>query len=188
MSVFHCFEGWVILLSDLCCISCQLGCSIIIIYTRLFFSISNSINMHYLIDKPLLPWRFSLAAPTFSPGVCSCTLYLTLFSFFTRRKRQLQFLLEGRGRRAGLSPEELRDNGKLLGEGLSRALFNYPSRDCSAESPEVSSGLFTPVSHFSNLFNCHVNHPPFSTSMALLSTPLLPVTMKPESVFKRRPN
>lgn len=54
------------------------------------------------------------------------------------RKRQLQFLLEGRGRRAGLSPEELRDNGKLLGESLSRALFNYPSRDCSAESPEVS--------------------------------------------------
>ncbi|XP_051235873.1 leucine-rich repeat-containing protein 49 isoform X2 [Dicentrarchus labrax] len=52
------------------------------------------------------------------------------------RKRQLQFLLEGRGRRAGLSPEELRDNGKLLGEGLSRALFNYPSRDCSADSPE----------------------------------------------------
>ncbi|KAM9423479.1 leucine-rich repeat-containing protein 49 isoform 3-T5 [Salvelinus alpinus] len=55
------------------------------------------------------------------------------------RKRQLQFLLEGRGRRAGLSPEDLRDNGKLLGEGLSRALFNYPSRDCcsvGAESPE----------------------------------------------------
>ncbi|XP_068612844.1 leucine-rich repeat-containing protein 49-like [Brachionichthys hirsutus] len=51
------------------------------------------------------------------------------------RKRQLQFLLDGRGRRAGLSPEELRDNGKLLGEGLSRALFNYPSRG-SAESPE----------------------------------------------------
>uniref|UniRef100_A0A3B4XSI0 Leucine rich repeat containing 49 n=1 Tax=Seriola lalandi dorsalis TaxID=1841481 RepID=A0A3B4XSI0_SERLL len=45
------------------------------------------------------------------------------------RKRQLQFLLEGRGRRAGMSPEELRDNGKLLGESLSRALFNYPSRD-----------------------------------------------------------
>ncbi|XP_072236244.1 leucine-rich repeat-containing protein 49 [Leuresthes tenuis] len=55
------------------------------------------------------------------------------------RKRQLQFLLEGRGRRAGLSPEELRDNGKLLGESLSRALFNYPSRDCSAESPEEGS-------------------------------------------------
>ncbi|XP_026233368.1 leucine-rich repeat-containing protein 49 isoform X3 [Anabas testudineus] len=52
------------------------------------------------------------------------------------RKRQLQFLLEGRGRRAGLSPEELRDNGKLLGESLSRALFNYPSRDCNVESPE----------------------------------------------------
>ncbi|KAM9765872.1 leucine-rich repeat-containing protein 49-like [Menidia menidia] len=55
------------------------------------------------------------------------------------RKRQLQFLLEGRGRRAGLSPEELRDNGKLLGESLSRALFNYPSRDCSPESPEEGS-------------------------------------------------
>uniref|UniRef100_A0A672IGV9 Leucine rich repeat containing 49 n=1 Tax=Salarias fasciatus TaxID=181472 RepID=A0A672IGV9_SALFA len=54
------------------------------------------------------------------------------------RKRQLQFLLEGRGRRAGLSPEELRDNGKLFGEGLSRALFNYPSRDCSTDSPESS--------------------------------------------------
>ncbi|XP_072321246.1 leucine-rich repeat-containing protein 49-like [Eucyclogobius newberryi] len=52
------------------------------------------------------------------------------------RKRQLQFLLEGRGRRAGLSPEEWRDNGKLLGEGLNRALFNFPSRDSNAESPE----------------------------------------------------
>ncbi|XP_077569456.1 leucine-rich repeat-containing protein 49 isoform X2 [Stigmatopora nigra] len=52
------------------------------------------------------------------------------------RKRQLQFLLEGRGRRAGLSPEELRDNGKLVGEGLSRALFNYPSRDGGTGSPE----------------------------------------------------
>uniref|UniRef100_A0A3P8VT35 Leucine rich repeat containing 49 n=1 Tax=Cynoglossus semilaevis TaxID=244447 RepID=A0A3P8VT35_CYNSE len=58
------------------------------------------------------------------------------------RKRQLKFLLEGRGRRPGLSPEELRDNGKLLGEGLSRALFNYPSRHCSTDSPEVS-GLFS---------------------------------------------
>ncbi|KAK7913518.1 hypothetical protein WMY93_013729 [Mugilogobius chulae] len=55
------------------------------------------------------------------------------------RKRQLQFLLEGRGRRAGQSPEELKDNGKLLGEGLSRALFNYPSRDSNAESPEEGS-------------------------------------------------
>ncbi|XP_053722518.1 leucine-rich repeat-containing protein 49 isoform X2 [Synchiropus splendidus] len=55
------------------------------------------------------------------------------------RKRQLQFLLEGRGRRPGLSPEELRDNGKLLGDGLSRALFNYPSRDCSTDSPEEGS-------------------------------------------------
>uniref|UniRef100_A0A7N8WZN1 Leucine rich repeat containing 49 n=1 Tax=Mastacembelus armatus TaxID=205130 RepID=A0A7N8WZN1_9TELE len=54
------------------------------------------------------------------------------------RKRQLQFLLEGRGRRAGLSPEELLDNGKLLGEDLSRALFNYPSRDCSEGTVESS--------------------------------------------------
>ncbi|KAK7160001.1 hypothetical protein R3I93_007830 [Phoxinus phoxinus] len=44
------------------------------------------------------------------------------------RKRQLQFLLDGRGRRIGQSPEELKDNGKHVGDGLSRALFNYPSR------------------------------------------------------------
>ncbi|XP_019935162.2 leucine-rich repeat-containing protein 49 isoform X2 [Paralichthys olivaceus] len=65
--------------------------------------------------------------------------YRLLLLLEESRKRQLQFLLEGRGRRPGLSPEELRDNGKLLGEGLSRALFNYPSRDCSAESPEEST-------------------------------------------------
>ncbi|XP_048119079.1 leucine-rich repeat-containing protein 49 isoform X3 [Alosa alosa] len=52
------------------------------------------------------------------------------------RKRQLQFLLEGRGRRVGQSPEELRENGRLLGEGLSRALFNYPNRDTCSEGPE----------------------------------------------------
>ncbi|KAM6979988.1 leucine-rich repeat-containing protein 49 isoform 2-T2 [Aplochiton taeniatus] len=63
----------------------------------------------------------------------SCRLLVQLEE---SRKRQLQFLLEGRGRRAGLSPEELRDNSRLLGEGLNRALFNYTSRDCSAESPE----------------------------------------------------
>lgn len=81
--------------------------------------------------------------------------------FLPWRKRQLQFLLEGRGRRAGLSPEELRDNGKLLGEGLSRALFNYPSRDCSAESPEVSYffihkslRIFTCIIDISNVNTC----------------------------------
>uniref|UniRef100_A0A3B3RLG4 Leucine rich repeat containing 49 n=1 Tax=Paramormyrops kingsleyae TaxID=1676925 RepID=A0A3B3RLG4_9TELE len=51
-------------------------------------------------------------------------------------KRQLQFLLDGRGRRAGQSPEELRDNGKLLGEGLSRSLFTYPTRDAAVENTE----------------------------------------------------
>ncbi|KAF4101033.1 leucine-rich repeat-containing protein 49 isoform X2 [Onychostoma macrolepis] len=44
------------------------------------------------------------------------------------RKRQLQFLLDGRGRRSGQSPEDLKENGKQLGDGLSRALFSYPSR------------------------------------------------------------
>ncbi|XP_015198851.2 leucine-rich repeat-containing protein 49 [Lepisosteus oculatus] len=62
--------------------------------------------------------------------------YRLLLLLEESRKRQLQFLLEGRGRRAGLSPEELRDNGKALGEGLSRALFNYPSRDTGADSTE----------------------------------------------------
>ncbi|KAK1785386.1 hypothetical protein P4O66_018769 [Electrophorus voltai] len=56
------------------------------------------------------------------------------------RKRQLQFLLEGRGHRAGLSLEELRENGKLLGESVSRALFNYPSRDVSSDCPEAPQG------------------------------------------------
>uniref|UniRef100_A0AAY4CVV4 Leucine rich repeat containing 49 n=1 Tax=Denticeps clupeoides TaxID=299321 RepID=A0AAY4CVV4_9TELE len=49
------------------------------------------------------------------------------------RKRQLQFLLEGRGRRAGPTPEE---DGRQLGEGLSRALFNYPVRDPSGDGQE----------------------------------------------------
>ncbi|KAM9481659.1 leucine-rich repeat-containing protein 49 isoform 2-T2 [Clarias gariepinus] len=53
------------------------------------------------------------------------------------RKRQLQFLLEGRVRRFGLSPEELRENGKLLGESMSRALFNYHSKEAGgSDSPE----------------------------------------------------
>ncbi|XP_016332616.1 leucine-rich repeat-containing protein 49 [Sinocyclocheilus anshuiensis] len=44
------------------------------------------------------------------------------------RKRQLQFLLDGRGRRSGVSPDDLKENGKQLGDALSRALFSYPSR------------------------------------------------------------
>ncbi|MBN3307778.1 LRC49 protein, partial [Amia calva] len=62
--------------------------------------------------------------------------YRLLLLLEESRKRQLQFVLEGRGRRAGLSPEELRENGKLLGEGLGRSLFNYPSRDPGADSSE----------------------------------------------------
>ncbi|KTG40438.1 hypothetical protein cypCar_00024319 [Cyprinus carpio] len=45
-----------------------------------------------------------------------------------RMKRQLQFLLDGRGRRSGQSPDDLKENGKQLGDALSRALFSYPSR------------------------------------------------------------
>jgi len=98
-----------------------------------------------LMDStPLLHWLHPLAAHS-SPQLCVSSLCHTHSLFSPQRKRQLQFLLEGRGRRAGLSPEELRDNGKLLGESLSRALFNYPSRDCSAESPEVSPVCFTKV-------------------------------------------
>ncbi|XP_059402928.1 leucine-rich repeat-containing protein 49 [Carassius carassius] len=50
------------------------------------------------------------------------------------RKRQLQFLLDGRGRRSGQSPDDLKENGKQLGDTLSRALFSYPSR--LSDSPE----------------------------------------------------
>ncbi|XP_029109214.1 leucine-rich repeat-containing protein 49-like isoform X1 [Scleropages formosus] len=64
--------------------------------------------------------------------------YRLLLLLEESRKRQLQFLLEGRGRRAaaGQSPEELRENGKLLGEGLSRALFSHPSRDAGVDGTE----------------------------------------------------
>ncbi|XP_023675832.1 leucine-rich repeat-containing protein 49-like isoform X1 [Paramormyrops kingsleyae] len=62
--------------------------------------------------------------------------YRLLLLLDESRKRQLQFLLDGRGRRAGQSPEELRDNGKLLGEGLSRSLFTYPTRDAAVENTE----------------------------------------------------
>lgn len=90
----------------------------------------------------LLSLTFCQCSPPPQVSVCLCTQSLTTSCLSSPwRKRQLQFLLDGRGRRAGLSPEELRDNGKLLGEGLSRALFNYPSRDCSADSPEVSLGF-----------------------------------------------
>uniref|UniRef100_A0A672P5B5 Leucine rich repeat containing 49 n=1 Tax=Sinocyclocheilus grahami TaxID=75366 RepID=A0A672P5B5_SINGR len=51
------------------------------------------------------------------------------------RKRQLQFLLDGRGRRSGVSPDDLKENGKQLGDALSRALFSYPSR--LSDGPEV---------------------------------------------------
>lgn len=89
-------------------------------------------------ETVLFVWFCCLTA-TSSLLLIVSVLWFNHFVFLSWRKRQLQFLLEGRGRRAGLSPEELRDNGKLLGEGLSRALFNYPSRDCNAESPEVCS-------------------------------------------------
>ncbi|XP_073786206.1 leucine-rich repeat-containing protein 49 isoform X1 [Danio rerio] len=44
------------------------------------------------------------------------------------RKRQLQFLMDGRGRRSGQSPEDLKENGRPMGDGVCRGLFNYPSR------------------------------------------------------------
>lgn len=98
---------------------------------------TNAENLCYLVVTHFLP-----VFPPPQVSVCLCTQSLTTSCLSSPwRKRQLQFLLDGRGRRAGLSPEELRDNGKLLGEGLSRALFNYPSRDCSADSPEVSLGF-----------------------------------------------
>ncbi|XP_039629127.1 leucine-rich repeat-containing protein 49-like isoform X1 [Polypterus senegalus] len=58
------------------------------------------------------------------------------------RKRQLQFFLEGRGR-TGLSPESIRENGKLPGEGLGRALLTYPSRD----APKNEENAHAQLSH-----------------------------------------
>uniref|UniRef100_A0A3Q3D1U4 Leucine rich repeat containing 49 n=1 Tax=Hippocampus comes TaxID=109280 RepID=A0A3Q3D1U4_HIPCM len=88
---------------------------------------SQEVTMNDVIAAERIFGTLGHVAATETPH---CRLLLLLEE---SRKRQLQFLLEGRGRRAGLSPEELRDNGKLVGEGLSRALFNYPSRDGSTD-------------------------------------------------------
>ncbi|XP_030621758.1 leucine-rich repeat-containing protein 49 [Chanos chanos] len=88
------------------------------------------VTMNDVITSERLFGTLGHVAATETPR---CRLLLLLEE---SRKRQLQFLLEGRGRRPGQSPEELRENGKLLGEGLSRALFNYPSRDSSCEGSE----------------------------------------------------
>uniref|UniRef100_A0A3Q3D1U6 Leucine rich repeat containing 49 n=1 Tax=Hippocampus comes TaxID=109280 RepID=A0A3Q3D1U6_HIPCM len=88
---------------------------------------SQEVTMNDVIAAERIFGTLGHVAATETPH---CRLLLLLEE---SRKRQLQFLLEGRGRRAGLSPEELRDNGKLVGEGLSRALFNYPSRDEASE-------------------------------------------------------
>uniref|UniRef100_A0A8C4Z0A3 Leucine rich repeat containing 49 n=1 Tax=Gadus morhua TaxID=8049 RepID=A0A8C4Z0A3_GADMO len=81
------------------------------------------VTMNDVIAAERVFGTLGLVAATETPR---CRLLLLLEE---SRKRQLQFHLEGRGRRPGQSPEELRENGKLLGEGLSRALFNYPCRD-----------------------------------------------------------
>ncbi|XP_057182759.1 leucine-rich repeat-containing protein 49 isoform X4 [Triplophysa rosa] len=57
------------------------------------------------------------------------------------RKRQLQFVLDGRGRRIGQSPEELKENGKQLGDALSRALINYPIRTSDSSDTEGSGDV-----------------------------------------------
>lgn len=126
--------------------------------------------------KLVLPCCHSLSASVPPPpqvSVCLCTQSLTTSCLSSPwRKRQLQFLLDGRGRRAGLSPEELRDNGKLLGEGLSRALFNYPSRDCSADSPEVGLGFLL---QFIVLNSCQVASDTASSLESDLNVCLSPI-------------
>ncbi|KAA0715304.1 Leucine-rich repeat-containing protein 49 [Triplophysa tibetana] len=57
------------------------------------------------------------------------------------RKRQLQFVLDGRGRRIGQSPEELKENGKQLEDALSRALINYPIRTSDSSDTEGGSDV-----------------------------------------------
>ncbi|XP_056463508.1 leucine-rich repeat-containing protein 49 [Gadus chalcogrammus] len=88
------------------------------------------VTMNDVIAAERVFGTLGLVAATETPR---CRLLLLLEE---SRKRQLQFHLEGRGRRPGQSPEELRENGKLLGEGLSRALFNYPCRDGASDSSE----------------------------------------------------
>uniref|UniRef100_A0A8C2INR0 Leucine-rich repeat-containing protein 49 n=1 Tax=Cyprinus carpio TaxID=7962 RepID=A0A8C2INR0_CYPCA len=57
------------------------------------------------------------------------------------RKRQLQFLLDGRGRRSGQSPDDLKENGKQLGDALSRALFTPHILMLIDQCPQYLRGL-----------------------------------------------
>ncbi|XP_007907154.2 leucine-rich repeat-containing protein 49 isoform X1 [Callorhinchus milii] len=49
------------------------------------------------------------------------------------KRKQLQFLMEAKGRKAGTSLEESKDNGKLGGESMGRAVLNYTIRDSGTE-------------------------------------------------------
>uniref|UniRef100_A0A4W3IE38 Leucine rich repeat containing 49 n=1 Tax=Callorhinchus milii TaxID=7868 RepID=A0A4W3IE38_CALMI len=56
-----------------------------------------------------------------------------LLSLVGEMKKQLQFLMEAKGRKAGTSLEESKDNGKLGGESMGRAVLNYTIRDSGTE-------------------------------------------------------
>ncbi|XP_060709616.1 leucine-rich repeat-containing protein 49 isoform X2 [Hemiscyllium ocellatum] len=49
------------------------------------------------------------------------------------KKKQLQFILEGKGKKSGITLEESKDSIKLGGETVGRAIMNYPNKDIITE-------------------------------------------------------
>ncbi|XP_038640254.1 leucine-rich repeat-containing protein 49 isoform X2 [Scyliorhinus canicula] len=49
------------------------------------------------------------------------------------KKKQLHFILEGKGKKSGVTLEEVKDNIKLGGETVGRAILNYSNKDITSE-------------------------------------------------------
>uniref|UniRef100_UPI00398F1124 leucine-rich repeat-containing protein 49 isoform X2 n=1 Tax=Pristiophorus japonicus TaxID=55135 RepID=UPI00398F1124 len=49
------------------------------------------------------------------------------------KKKQLHFILEGKGKKSGVTPEETKDSIKLGGETVGRAILNYCNKDVATE-------------------------------------------------------
>ncbi|XP_072348716.1 leucine-rich repeat-containing protein 49-like isoform X2 [Scyliorhinus torazame] len=49
------------------------------------------------------------------------------------KKKQLHFILEGKGKKSGVTLEEIKDNIKLGGETVGRAILNYSNKDIISE-------------------------------------------------------
>lgn len=58
-------------------------------------------------------------------------------SFSLHRRKQLHYLLEGKGKKTGIGGEESSDNRRNGGESTARATLNYLTKDFQMEKLEV---------------------------------------------------